>query len=110
MTAAEFRKIALSIPEVIESQHMDHPDFRVRGKVFASLGAPDEEWGMVKLSPADQRSFMEKAPEIFTPCNGAWGRQGCTNVHLASANKTTLRTALAAAAKNVPAPARKKRA
>src|SRR5687767_10260067 len=93
--------MALGIPHACESAHVGHPDFRVGGKIFASLGAPDENWGMVKLTPEEQRTFMAKAPSVFTPCNGAWGRRGYTNVRLASATKTVLRPALEAAAKNV---------
>ena len=80
---------------------MNHPDFRVAGKIFASLGVPDENWGMVKLTPEQQGTFIEKAPEIFKPCSGAWGRQGATNVYLTAAKATIVRTALDAAAKNV---------
>ena len=109
MTADEFRQIAIGLPGAVESQHMNHPDFRVGGKIFASLGAPDEEWGMVKLTPEEQANHIEKAPAVFSPCNGAWGRQGCTNVDLASAKKTMLREALKAAATNVASKAKSKR-
>jgi len=101
MTSDEFRKMALEIPTTVERSHMNHPDFRVAGKIFASLGAPDENWGMVKLTPEQQGTFIEKAPEIFKPCSGAWGRQGATNVYLPAAKATIVRTALDAAAKNV---------
>jgi hypothetical protein len=101
MTTDEFRKMALKIPTAVERSHMNHPDFRVAGKIFASLGAPDENWGMMKLTREQQRTFMEKAPEIFKPCSGAWGRQGYTNIYLASAKPSTVRAALDAAAKNV---------
>ena len=80
---------------------MNHPDFRVNGKIFASLGYPDENWGMVKLTPDQQHSFMQKSPGAFKPCNGAWGARGATNVHLASIGKTVLSEALKAASKNV---------
>ena len=82
MTIDKFRKIALEIPTSVERSHMNHPDFRVAGKVFASLGVPDESWGMVKLTPEQQRAFIKKASKIFKPCSGAWGRQGYTNVYL----------------------------
>ena len=84
-----------------EKSHMNHPDFRVAGKIFASLGAPDENWGMVKLTPEQQRGFIEKAPEVFKPCSGAWGRAGATNVYLTSAKASLVRAALDTAAKNV---------
>src|SRR5262245_31412560 len=61
MTANQFRKIALEFPGVIESAHMNHLDFRVAGKIFATLGYPDDEWGMVKLTSEQQRTFVEKA-------------------------------------------------
>ncbi len=104
MTANEFRKAALRLRGVVESEHMSHPDFRVNGQVFASLGYPDESWGMVKLTPEQQRSFIQKAPAMFKACNGAWGRQGCTNIHLASAKEAVLDSALQAALGNVAKP------
>jgi hypothetical protein len=108
MTADEFRKMALEIPAAVERSHMNHPDFRRRGKIFASLGVPDKNWGMVKLTPEQQRTFIEKAPEIFKPSSGAWGRQGYTTVYLPAAKVTIVRTALDAAAKNVAKGAKKK--
>jgi hypothetical protein len=101
MTSDEFRKMALEIPKAVEQSHMNHPDFRIAGKIFASLGAPDANWGMVKLTPEQQRAFIEKAPEVFKPCSGAWGRAGATNVYLASAKASLVRAALDTAAKNV---------
>ena len=101
MTTDEFRKMALEIPTAVEGSHMNHPDFRLAGKIFASLGAPDQNWGMVKLTPEQQRAFIEDALEIFKPCSGAWGRQGATNVYLASARASVVRAALEAAANNV---------
>ena len=101
MTSNEFRKMALEIPTAVERSHMHHPDFRVAGKIFASLGVPDKNWGMVKLTPEQQHAFIEKAPKIFKPCSGAWGRQGYTNVYLASAKAKIVRVALNAAATNV---------
>jgi hypothetical protein len=59
MTAGDFSEIALSFPEAIESAHMSHPDFRVRGRIFATLGYPDDEWGMIKLTPEEQRKFVQ---------------------------------------------------
>jgi hypothetical protein len=107
MTINEFRKMALEIPKAVEQSHMNHPDFRITGKIFASLNAPDANWGMVKLTPEQQRGFIEKAPEVFRPCSGAWGRAGATNVYLASAKASMVRTALGAAAKNVASRAKK---
>jgi len=101
MTNDEFRTMALKIPAAVERSHMNHPDFRVAGKIFASLGVPDKNWGMVKLTPEQQRTFIEKAPEVFKPCSGAWGRQGYTNVYLPFAKTNIVRAALGATAKNV---------
>ena len=108
MTADEFRSMALTFPGAVESAHMNHPDFRVGGKIFATLGYPDESCGMVALTPEEQREFVRKAPEVFHPCKGAWGQRGATSVHLASATKATLRAALEAAYRNVTAKAKKK--
>jgi hypothetical protein len=100
VTADDFRHIALSFPETVEHAHMNHPDFRVRGKIFATLGYPDENWGMVKLTPEQQHDFRKSEPDVFAPANGAWGRRGSTTVRLKAARKTIMRTALAAAWRN----------
>ena len=99
MTPDEFRRLALSLPEAAESSHMDHPDFRVGGKIFATLG-PDEEWGMVKLPPDDQRRLVRSRPDVFEPFPGAWGRQGSTKVRLEAARRKTVHEALVAAWRN----------
>ena len=99
MTADDFRSLALSLPEAVESSHVDHPDFRVRNKIFASLG-PDETWGIFKLTPDQQSAFVKTEPSVFQPFKGAWGRRGCTRVTLKSAKKTTVRIALQMAWKN----------
>ena len=75
MTADEFRSLALELPEATEEEHMNHPDFRVGGKIFATLG-PDEVWGMVKLTPQQQVSYLGTEPDVFGPASGAWGRGG----------------------------------
>jgi len=97
MTSKDFRQLALSFPGAEERVHMDHPDFRVAGKIFATLRYPAEGWGMVKLTPIEQEMFVKAQPTVFNPCSGAWGRRGCTNVRLKSARKATLRRALRAA-------------
>lgn len=97
MTASEFRRIALDLPEAVESAHMDHPDFRVGGKIFATLGYPDKSWGMVKLFPDQQQSFMKSEPKVFIPAKGAWGARGSTCVQLKNAKKASLRKAIATA-------------
>jgi hypothetical protein len=100
VTADDFRSLALSLPEASEDAHMGHPDFRVRGKIFATLGAPDEAWGMVKLTPDQQAVFVRTEPRVFQPVKGAWGRRGCTNVRLAAATEAAVRQALVAAWRN----------
>lgn len=97
MTPAAFRKLALSLPETEERQHMNHPDFRVAGKIFATLGYPDKTRGMVKLSPEDQHNFSKDYPEAFTPVKGTWGRRGATSVLLKVARKDALQKAIEAA-------------
>lgn len=99
MTADDFRSLALSLPQTVEKSHMKHPDFRVRGKIFATLG-PDEDWGMVKLTPEQQEDYVREQPKVFQPFNGAWGARGCTKVILRSATKTAVRPALIAAWRN----------
>jgi hypothetical protein len=100
MTAEEFRRLALSLPETSEAAHMGHPDFRVGGKIFATLSPLGQGWAMVKLTPEQQESFVQEEPEVFTPFNGAWGRDGATKVQLRAAKKSTLRTALVFAWRN----------
>jgi hypothetical protein len=101
MTIGEFRKMALEIPRAIERSHMNHPDFRVSGKIFASLGVPDENWSMVKLKPEQQQMFIKNAQKVFKPSSGTWGRQGYTNVYLPTAKASIVRAALDAAARNI---------
>jgi YjbR len=74
VTQAEFRKMALSFPETEERQHMNHPDFRTGGKIFATLHYPDEDFGMVKLTPAEQQKFLSKETKVFSSCAGVWGQ------------------------------------
>jgi len=101
MTAADFRKIALALPETEERSHMNHPDFRVGGKIFATVGYPDKTRGMVKLSPEDQHYFSKDYPDVFIPVKGVWGRRGATSVHLKAAKKDALSKAIQAAWRNI---------
>ncbi len=101
MTKSEFRRIALALPSVVETSHMGHPDFRVGKRIFATLGYPDEAWGMVKLTPEQQQVLVAAEPKIFRPVPGGWGRKGSTNVKLAAADATTLGSALTMAWKNI---------
>jgi len=100
MTADGFRRVALALPEAIENAHMSHPDFRVGGKIFATLGYPDAGYGMVKLTAEQQELFMRVAPEAFAPAKGAWGRAGSTAVDLKRVRAPILRDALSAAWRN----------
>ena len=99
MTADDFRSLALSLPEAVEKAHMGHPDFRVRGKIFATL-APGEERGMVKLTPDQQALFVRTEPDVFEPVPGAWGRKGCTYIRLEAATEPSVRQSLVAAWRN----------
>ncbi len=89
MTLDQFRRIALKLDGAIESSHMGHPDFRANGRIFATLH-PGGETGMVKLTPEQQKDFMTRDADAFSPSSGAWGRQGCTDVRLASVQKINL--------------------
>ncbi|HEV2398425.1 MAG TPA: MmcQ/YjbR family DNA-binding protein [Candidatus Sulfotelmatobacter sp.] len=100
MTPSDFRKVALSLPETEERAHMNHPDFRVAGKIFATLGYPDKTRGMVKLSPEDQHNFSKDYPDAFVPVKGAWGRKGATSVFLKAAKKEAVAKAIEAAWRN----------
>jgi hypothetical protein len=95
-TPDDFRRIALALPETEEGSHMGHPDFRVGGKVFATLAYPNADWGMVRLMPEQQADFRALST-AFEPAPGAWGRGGNTLVRLAEIDSDLLETALAAA-------------
>ena len=101
MRPNEFRELALSFPEAIESSHMHHPDFRVGGKIFATLGYPNEHSAMVKLSADEQKEFVRTSPTVFTPVKGAWGRQGATTINLPAATTEIVREALTTACRNI---------
>jgi hypothetical protein len=100
MTAKEFRELTLSFPEAIESAHMRHPDFRVGGRIFATLGYPNKDSAMVKLPRDEQREFIRSNQDVFQPAKGAWGRQGSTIVYLPAATIDIVREALTAAWRN----------
>jgi len=103
MTPQDFRTLALKNPGSFESEHVGHPDFRFNGKVFATLGYPAEGWGMVKLTPEQQRHFVGLAPGIFQAASGAWGKSGSTTILLESAKKPVVKAALTAAFNNLSA-------
>jgi hypothetical protein len=101
MSSSRFRSIALGLPDAVEGSHQGYTDFRVAKRIFATLGYPDDEWGMVKLTPEQQSILVDAEPEIFRPVPGGWGKQGNTNVRLAKADPTTLRSALTMAWQNI---------
>src|SRR5215471_14758280 len=97
MTPNEFRQLALSFPKVIESTHMHHPDFRVGGRIFATIGYPNKDSAVVKLSPDEQKEFVRSNPGVFKLVKGAWGQQGATTINLPGATIKIVREALTAA-------------
>jgi hypothetical protein len=97
MTGDAFRKLALALPNAEERAHMRHPDFRVGGRIFATLGYPRAGWAMIKLTPEEQAAFVAMRPAAFVPVKGKWGEQGCTSVILRRATGPAVRAALAAA-------------
>jgi hypothetical protein len=101
MSSSRFRRIALALSGVTEGSHQGKADFRVGKRIFATLGYPDDDWGMVKLTPEQQSILIEAEPEIFRPVPGEWGKYGNTNVLLAKADATTLKSSLGMAWKNV---------
>lgn len=96
MRPEDVRALALMLPEAIEGAHMGHPDFRVGGRIFATLWT-EEERVVLKLEPEHQAMLVEAEPDAFQPVEGAWGRRGWTNLDLAEADEDTLRGALLAA-------------
>jgi hypothetical protein len=103
MTPNGFRRIALGLEGVVESAHHGHPDFRVRGQIFATLGYPDPKWGMVKLTPDQQRTWVREHPDAFVAVKGKWGEQGSTSVRLDAVDEETLGEALTLAWQNTMA-------
>jgi hypothetical protein len=104
-SSEHFRRIALGMKDAVESAHMGHPDFRVHGRIFATLH-PDHQSGMVKLTPDQQQEFVRENPVTFAPESGAWGRQGCTRVRLDSVDEDTLGAAMTLAWQNIAKPRR----
>ena len=113
MNADDFRRIALSLPGVEESSHMGAPDFRVGGRIFATLASQKQGCGNLMLDPEQQAAFVGELPEVFLPIAGGWGRMGATHIRLAVANEDVLAGALRAAWKlrmeSNARPGRKKR-
>jgi hypothetical protein len=109
VTEAEFRKIALNLPETVEKSHVGHPDFRVKGgKIFATLGYPDEGCGVLILTADQQGELIGRYPEMFEPVKGAWGKRGSTQVILKAVRPGVIESAMQMAWRNA-APAKLKR-
>jgi hypothetical protein len=108
MTADRFRRIALGMDGAIESAHMNHPDFRANGRIFATLAYPDSGWGMVALTPEQQRRLMREH-KALSPAAGAWGARGATMVRLSDIDAAALKGAMTLAWENAMAkkPARR---
>ena len=100
MTVKEYRRIALAQPEAVERSHMNHPDFRVRGKIFATIPSVAKDEGMVKLTPDQQKQFAQEYPKVFSPVPGGWGVRGATLVTLAPATKEIVNRAMRCAWRN----------
>jgi hypothetical protein len=94
MNAADFRRIALSLEGAEEGSHMGAADFRVRGRIFATLASEDEGYGNLMLTPEQQSDFVRELPDIFLPIHGGWGRMGMTHIRLAKATEDILAGAL----------------
>jgi len=94
MTAADFRRIALSFPGAEESSHMGAADFRVGGRIFATLAHVKLGYGNLMVTPEIQAGFLADAPEIFLPVHGGWGRKGITHIRLNEASEDILTGAL----------------
>ncbi len=97
MNTNDFRRIALSLEGAEESSHMGKPDFRVGGRIFATLASEDQGYGNLMLTPEQQAAFVEELPEAFVPIAGGWGRMGMTHIRLARASEDVLSGALRAA-------------
>jgi len=97
MNAADFRRIALSMEGAEEGSHMGSPDFRVGGRIFATLASQNQGYGNLMLTREQQAEFVEEQPEVFIPITGGWGRKGMTHIRLAGTNEDVLTGALRAA-------------
>ena len=99
MTEDDFRRIALSFEGAEESSHMGAPDFRVDGRIFATLASAKQGYGNLMINPEQQAAFVEEMPEVFLPIHGGWGRMGMTHIRLAAATQDVLAGALHTACK-----------
>jgi hypothetical protein len=97
VNAADFRRIALSLDGAIEGSHMGAPDFRVGGRIFATLASQKQGYGNLMLTPEQQAEFIQAQPELFLPVAGGWGRMGATHIRLGKVDEDVLSGALRAA-------------
>ena len=120
MTPSDFRRIALSLEGAEEGSHMGSPDFRVGGRIFATLAAQAQGYGNLMLTPDQQAMFVAEEPGVFIPVHGGWGRNGATHLKLSAANEDLVYGALQTAwklrieknrttGKKTRAPAKKKK-
>jgi hypothetical protein len=109
MKANLFRRVALAMQGAVEGSHMAHPDFRVNGRIFATI-YPDNERGMVQLTPDQQQAFIRANPGVFEPASGAWGRGGSTTVRLDGVDEEALGEAMTLAWQNTISKAAPKKA
>ncbi len=96
-----FRRLALSLPGAIEGSHMGHPDFRLNGRIFATLSAQEKGCGVLKLTPEQQQAFVAEQPQTFSPVQGGWGRMGMTFLRLDAADEPLIAGALSTAYHNL---------
>jgi hypothetical protein len=96
-----FRRLALDLPEAVESSHMNHPDFRLNNQIFATLSGEKKGYGVLKLTLDQQFSFVTDQPHIFSPVQGGWGRMGMTYIHLDQADESIMAGALKTAYHNL---------
>ncbi|HSU31277.1 MAG TPA: MmcQ/YjbR family DNA-binding protein [Bryobacteraceae bacterium] len=90
MKVEDFRRIALSLEGAEEGSHMGAPDFRVGGRIFATLASQNQGYGNLMLTPEQQAAFTEELPDVFVPVPGGWGRMGATHIRLSAATEEIL--------------------
>jgi hypothetical protein len=100
-SVALFRRLALQLPETLESSHMNHPDFRLNNQIFATLSGQEKGCGVLKLTLNQQTAFITDQPHIFSPVQGGWGRMGMTYIHLDQADESMMAGALKTAYQNL---------
>jgi hypothetical protein len=100
---ALFRRLALQLPNAVESSHMNHPDFRLNNQIFATLSGEKKGYGVLKLTLDQQAAFITDQPHIFSPVQGGWGRMGMTYIQLDQADESIMAGALKTAYQNLHA-------